>query len=441
MHKQKLSFTLILLVVLVPTAPSLMAREKCEANNRYCAALMRQLDKSATDYSNFDITDRRELPGGYEAVLLYSRKDDNFGLFVADKKTAAYYMTLGTLKSRRGHDYSYKITGAGEDFIDIEGSGDTYGDQEIKSRYFFDLKAKKLKASQTYNDVGLDKVTRFGNELYFTGHTDVSSGIIFRLNPVSSENGKYGYEVISEIAGEKLDPISAIEEKNGELWFLSKNKSYILNKVSGFKILNHSRAHRAVVTQNEIRIPKDEVDDVWFIPVPQLESFQEYYPQKVSDGSLKGALVENLIGPWVLVGSKIWFGIKFYDGEGVTGLGGYGIFDPESVTAEVRYSQETARWSSSAIYVDNDRVCLGLYTQPEGSPYPGGLLCEYFKTKTKKLFKIPKIINAIQESDGKLLLATENGLYIAHYNKVIGGEFSKNEDGSYRMDFTETQAF
>ncbi|MBU2572480.1 MAG: hypothetical protein KKH28_00165 [Elusimicrobia bacterium] len=412
-------------------------RQQCDEKNPYCVELMGRLSKTETKVSNFRISDRTSLSQDYEAVVFYDSDGDNFGLFVVDKKTAAHYMTLAILPSRRGHDYTYKITAAEEDSIDLEGSGDTYGDQGVKLRYFFDLKTKTLKADFPYNDISLDKMVRYGGEFFFSGNIDYSSAIIFRLKSASPENGKYEYEAITKIEGEKIGPISGIEEKDGELRFISKEKTYIFAKDGKFKAEINPKVLQVKVSPHEMRIPKEGGDDVWSVPSPGYELFAKYRPDKVKGGSLRGALVENLIGPWVRVGSKIWFGIKFYDGEGRTGIGGYGIFDADTMNAEVRYSTETAPWSASAIFVDNDRVCLGLYGQPEGSAYPGGLFCDYLKTKIKKVFRIPQIINSIQESDGKLVVAASDGLYIVQYNRVVGGKFSVNEDGSYRMDFSE----
>lgn len=421
-----------------PDCHSAFMRQQCDETNPYCRELMWRLTKTNTKVSNFWISERTSLSQDHEAVILYDSDADNFGLFVVDKQTAAYYMTLGVLPSRRGHDYTYKITAAGEDHLDLVGSGDTYGDQAVKVRYFFDLKTKTIKANFPYNDIGLDKMVRHGGEVFFYGNIDFANGMIFRLKSASPENGKYKYETVTEIDGAKLDPISGIEEKDGELLFISKNKTYVFTREGKFKTELKPKVLQVVVSPQGFRIPKDKVDDVWSVPSPQYEIFAKYRPDKVKGGSLHGELVENLVGPWVRVGDKIWFGIQFSDGEKRTGIGGYGIFDPDTVNAEIRYSTETAPWSASAIFVDSDRVCLGLYSQDGGEPYSGGLFCDYLKTKTKKVFRIPQVINSIQESGGKLILAAADGVYLVQYNKVVSGKFSVNEDGTYRMDFAES---
>lgn len=413
-------------------------RQQCDEKTPHCNELIGHLSKGKINISNFWISDKTSVSQEQDAIILYDFESDTFGIFVIDKKTAAYYMTLGVLPSRRGHDYTYKITAAGEDHLDLAGSGDTYGDQVLKIRYFFDLKTKTVKANFPYNDIGLDKIARHRGELFSYGNIDFSNGMIFRLKSASPENGNYKYEVITEIEGEKLGPISAIEEKDDELLFVSKNKTYVFTNEGKFKTELKPKVLQVVVSEQGFRLPKDGVDDVWLVPFPQYELFAKYRPDKVKGGSLHGELVENLVGPWVRVGDKIWFGLKFTDGEKRTGIGGYGIFDPETVNAEIRHSTETAAWSASAIYVDNDRVCLGLYGAGDWGEYSGGLFCDYLKTRTRKVFRIPQVINSIQESDGKLVLAAADGIYLVQYNKVVSGKFSVNEDGTYRMDFAES---
>ena len=39
------------------------------------------------------------------------------------------------------------------------------------------------------------------------------------------------------------------------------------------------------------------------------------------------ATFDERIGPWQLTEGTLWFGKTFYDGEGHTGVGGFGYFD------------------------------------------------------------------------------------------------------------------
>lgn len=412
---------------------------QCDGEDKTCAALMGLLNKGVTDPKNFYIYGRRDINDKYEAVVLYSWEGDSFGLFVVDKRDFSCYMTLALLPSRRGHDYRYKISGVGVGYIDLEGAGDTYGDQEIKHRFFFDLEKKQVLAGIPYNDIALGEMVRHNGELFFVGAIDYSHGLIFRLKSLAAEDGNYDYSVISENDGEKLGPITGIEREDGELRFVSKNKSYVLGKEGKFRTEFLPKIRQVKIEPNGIRLPSETggQDGFWVVPLLEPKLFEKYRPEMVKNGSMR-AMPENLIGPWVIFGDNLWFGFKFYDGEGTTGLGGYGVFDVESMTAEIKYSTETAPWSASAIFVDDDRVCMGLYRQPEGAAYPAGLFCENRKTRVRQIYKIPQIVNSIEKIDGALVLGTSNGLFVVHHRKIESGKFSVNKDGSYRMDFTES---
>ncbi|MDP2755677.1 MAG: hypothetical protein Q8P40_14990, partial [Nitrospirota bacterium] len=74
---------------------SAFMRQQCDETNPYCLELMGRLTKTNIKVSNFWISDRTSLSQDHEAVMLYDSDADSFGLFVVDKKTGAYYMTLG----------------------------------------------------------------------------------------------------------------------------------------------------------------------------------------------------------------------------------------------------------------------------------------------------------------------------------------------------------
>ncbi len=412
---------------------------QCDGEDKTCAALMGLLNKGVADPKNFFIYGRRDISAGHEAVVLYSWEGDSFGLFVTDKKDFSHYMTLALLPSRRGHDYRYRISGAGEGYIDLEGFGDTYGDQEIKHRFFFDLGKKEVLSGVPYGDIALGKMARYNGELFFSGAIDHSHGLIFRLKAMTAERSDYEYEVVSRIDGEPLAPILNIEEKGGGLRFISKDRTYIFDNAGGFRSEMNIHKPRVDVEGQGIHVSGEGYAHTWLLPQPGYEVFEKYRPGRVADGYTRDAAkLENSIGPRLEREGKIWFGLSFYDGEGVTGVGGYGVFNIGSVTAEIKYSTETAPWSASAIFVDDDRVCMGLYRQPEGAAYSGGLFCENRKTRVRQVYKIPQIINSIEKVDGALVLATSNGLFIVYHRKIVTGKFSVNKDGSYRMDFAES---
>jgi hypothetical protein len=72
-------------------------------------------------------------------------------------------------------------------------------------------------------------------------------------------------------------------------------------------------------------------------------------------------LISEEIGPHQLEGDRLWFGKTFYNGEGRTGVGGFGFFDGATRSYRLYSPPEIHRWSVSAMRVEPDFVWLGLY--------------------------------------------------------------------------------
>ncbi|MCD6427442.1 MAG: hypothetical protein J7L03_05050, partial [Caldisericaceae bacterium] len=353
---------LLLLVVCLALEMTCFAigGKKCNKENPYCVELIYFLNPTEETFSNYSIQDKKSLSEDYDAVILYNTVKDNYAIFVVNKKKMEHYITLDILPSPREHDYNYWITAATEKYIDIDGRGNDYGDQQQKLRYYFNLETKALKYKYPRNNLSLNKMVKFNKEIFFSGGSDSKSSIIFRLKSALPEAGKYDYEIITEIQGEKIDPISDIENRDGKLYFISKDKTYTFTKSKGFRTVLNPKEPKIWVYENLIRVRKENEEYSSFLRQPSYKLFEKYRPERVKNGYTKGrAKFENKIGPWVKFDSKIWFGLKFYDGEGITGVGGYGVFDINSISSVIKYYQETAAWSASAIFVDYDKVCLG----------------------------------------------------------------------------------
>ena len=126
----------------------------------------------------------------------------------------------------------------------------------------------------------------------------------------------------------------------------------------------------------------------------------------------------EVIGPYQIVGDRFWFGKTFYDGEGSTGVGGFGYFDPEDKKYVVFSPSEIAPWSASALWVEDAVVWVGRVRHPEGAPFPGGILRYERASGEVKEFDVGEVISQIKRWQGKIYLATDNGLYILQDSRL-----------------------
>ena len=80
------------------------------------------------------------------------------------------------------------------------------------------------------------------------------------------------------------------------------------------------------------------------------------------------------IGPYQIVEDRLWFGKSFYDGEGRTGIGGFGYFDSEAKRYVLFSPPEIIPWSVSALFVGKRNIWLGLVYHGEWGSSAAGLL-------------------------------------------------------------------
>jgi hypothetical protein len=140
------------------------------------------------------------------------------------------------------------------------------------------------------------------------------------------------------------------------------------------------------------------------VPVPTPALHRQMRKERANE-------IENYIGPHAFDGEKLWFANKFYNGEGVSGVGAIGTFNPATGRYRMRYLPEIAPWSGSALLVNGESVWIGLMRQPEGSAYGGGLLRFDNATGEVRNYPVPGYISTISQVGAVVYLGAENGIY------------------------------
>src|SRR5262249_36255743 len=111
------------------------------------------------------------------------------------------------------------------------------------------------------------------------------------------------------------------------------------------------------------------------LPRTTYDQFAAARPLRVKDGYVReGTQLDESIGPWQREDGVIWFGKTFYDGEGSTGVGGFGDFDEKKKKLQLFNPPEIADWSVSALHVTPDAVWMALVNNGEYGGPSGGLL-------------------------------------------------------------------
>lgn len=418
----------------------------------------------------------------YDVVILYdSGERDEFGVFVIERSSGRHYLTIDVLPSRRGHDYAYEFQSLSNDSLVIVGYGTTYEDSQTKRKYYLDLENKQVSPGIAFKDVSIDRILIGEEQMYLSGRIGRKRGIIVHhrahtnvpnfeidttdIAPIRESRWEQG---VATFVGSKR--IYSYHDGTQRVVPNERKRHYSYNSGSG-ETLGFAKLHfwvpLSVVEENMITIPgpggavyrflawndnvspnssggpkqsgifvsKEGAVSFYELPQPKYELFKQHRPRRVAHGYKKDTTTfANELGPMALVGRKILFGIQYYDGEGYTGVGGFGYFDIDSYSYELRYIPEIASWSVSAMHVEGNNLWMGLTGNPEGAPYGGGLVRYNLHSGKMARFDVPGVVNVIRRWRGRLYLGTSKGLVVIDAGIVHAGTFGVNEKGKYRIE-------
>lgn len=119
--------------------------------------------------------------------------------------------------------------------------------------------------------------------------------------------------------------------------------------------------------------------------------------------------LDEAIGPWQVVDGMLWFAKSLSDGEGPTGVGGFGYFDVAGRTYHIDCPAEIADWSATAMLVERDAVWLALANRGEYGDTGGGLLRFDRATRQVERWELHELVNEIARVGDGLVLATDVG--------------------------------
>jgi hypothetical protein len=164
------------------------------------------------------------------------------------------------------------------------------------------------------------------------------------------------------------------------------------------------------------------------------DQFAAARPQRVKNGYRReGTQILESVGPWQRDGERIWFGKTFYDGEGETGVGGFGYFDQTAKKLRLFAPPEIVNWSVSALDVTADAVWLALVNNGEYGGSSGGLLRYDRQSGSIRRFPLPDIAFRLNHASGKILAATECGFAVVAGSQVTRYFVDQTVGGGWRV--------
>ncbi len=467
---------IFLFAALISPELSFPASQDCQKDNTLCTNLVPYL----TDTPTFSIRDRKPLTSQYDLVQLVAHYGKSqritHGFFLIDTHTEEQVLTLATFPTEIGTDY-HLLSATPETMI-IQKSG-SYGFRDDKVKYFFDLDTKTVSYPHSYPNVSIEKALVVENTVFLAGHTKNWGDVLLRLTLSEKPQALPTHELIHKLEGKSLPLIRELRLKGSTVMATSQNHSYHFNEGSwsvhppltkmlqgadgstSLRVLDlpsstdrfrlefpHTPGGPTIVLVwdehmvNHLKpspgygMTRYQSKQSSFTPMPQptYQDFQRIRPDRVDDGYTEDITnVGNALGPWLVEGNQIWFGTTFYDGEGETGIGGFGTYDVTTSQINMAYLPEVASWSISTIFVSNETLSMGLVGHPEGAEYSGGLVQYHIKTQQTRHIDIPEIIQVITQVYDTLVLGTTNGVTLLQGQTLHTGTFDIDQENNYRL--------
>ena len=389
---------------------------------------------------------RKDLDGGHTLLLVRGgaatrewrsplkhfrwNRDDLLGLFLillglflmkTDDPEVVWELAIVANK----HDVRVEVERADDSSIVLSRTMGDYGFRADTIKLFFDLKSKRLLERADYPPVPVREIFLVDDQLFLVAGTE----------PQTLVATVYDGEPILAVGAEMEPALArAWEAPAGQVTpFVSS--SFAIRR-EYLPIGSQGRFAASLVFQPYTRAVEgvaERIGDEYklhVLPKSTYEEFARARPRRVQDGYRpEVATFEEVIGTYQIVGERFWFGKTFYDGEGVTGVGGFGYFDPEERKYVVFSPAELADWSASALLVEEKDIWLGLVGHPEGATYSGGLLRYERDSGEAEEFDVGEVIFQMKRWQGSLYLATANGLYVLQDNRLTRYVFEPTLDG------------
>jgi len=446
-----------------------------------CKSLIPRLGLPKNEPGKYVIFDKTGIAPGYEAVVLWRNPvgqiPERWGVFIVDA-AGKHVLTLETFPEGEASNMLVRLGKHSEGSLVVVGYND-HGYPQIKTKYLFDLGSrKKMGAIKAGVDVNIRYVIEFNGDIYCIGNTgagyaDANRALVAKISPlpagqtsaqsavlpaqssvqaIGSSAMPMKIEILDKIDGRNLEKILDARKEGNKLIITGKQHRYTLTndtwKASatpapeaitgnylpawrkpdqGIKLPGHPW----VIYSHEITNTKTKKS--YSLPQPSYKLFSQWRPKRVRDGYSKDdASIESEIGPWQLVDGQLWFGLYFYDGEGSSGIGGYGTFDLATKKYQITYLKEIAGDSSSAILAEPETIWLGLVVQGEGWEFGTGLEKVGRRNNSVVRYKAPGMVNTFVRARDKVYAGTTDGLMVFDDDgRIWNIELSINKDGSY----------
>ena len=340
----------------------------------------------------------KAFPSG--VVWIFWTEDQKIGLFLQERNRPERVYLLGTKSGFPDCAARIERVTATDSVISCRGEK---SEQYPNQKWVYDVRAKSLVRQFSYQPFAMDRIFPGGSGAVFVGSDRQ------KLMAVEYEPGREPpFRVLSDAAAQRWTGRVRI-----------------------------SAGTEGMPPRDVIQIENDQPPvpaAVPALPRTTYDQFAAARPARVKNGYVRqGTELNESIGPWQREEGGIWFGKTFYDGEGSTGVGGFGYFDEKKKKLQLFYPPEIADWSVSALDVTPDAIWMGLVNNGEYGGSSGGLLRYDRHTNEARRLSLPDIALRLAHINGDILAATDFGIAVVQGDNITRFFVDQKTDGRWRV--------
>lgn len=321
--------------------------------------------------------------------------------------------------------------------ITLPQEGDMYGLVRKKLNIFFDLANRKELARHQYDHFAFQDVVVYQDVVYALIS---NQGIWSAAVPPAGEAPAFRCLASLPLpeSGQGAVPVATLHDFEKAYGFDGENWAQLATDKASNRQGHEIVLNRCNTTKSEMTVAFDGKESAspafivsrnnevkrYAIPLPSNQTISKlktrFFPDYLPDYSIEG--IER-------VGSRLLFGLGFYNSEGSSGVGGFGWFDTTKFAYTMVYRKELADYSNFPVTQTENYVWIGLSDSPEGASTPAGLARYDLHAKTIKKYPVPEVINKICVHGKDVYCATEDGIFIVRPNGIIECRATLDEAG------------
>ena len=309
-------------------------------------------------------------------------------------------------------------------------------------KFVYSLRSKTLVRQIDYAPFALQRIFASGKSAVLVG-SDTRQIIAVKYNP----GAKPAFELLT--GAQAAQWTKRVETDISTVLVGTEEKHLIYVTPKRFKPIRFGPGNRFMLTdENETKnnppekhlVVLDQSGGIlrrYLLPQSSYEEFARARPARVGNGYRRqGTIIDEAIDPWQIVNGTLWFAKGFYDGEGNTGVGGFGYFDTEELKYRIYSPPQIADWSATAMLVTTEAVWLARANNGEYGSTGGGLLRFDRATQRVERIEFRELVREIACLGDRLLLATDFGAAVIENHTLR--RFFVDETINGRLQVTES---